>query len=252
MKKLLVTTISTALAFCLFACSPSGNASETATGDSPSTSHAAFWAQLDGIVENGQPLSEEDKAALSGTHASFTDEPQQVLQYPEFESGCEIAALTAALQSMGFDVDMSEIVDKHLVVDGEYATGYLASPRTDYGGGFPPGVADAANSYLASQGSTLTARDLTGSSFGGITALVEAGYPVLVWTTLEQTDPNFDPELGAIEDWYVNEHCVTVYRIDGASGTVTASDPLKGIVKLDVATFAEVYAKCGSRALVIR
>lgn len=202
--------------------------------------------QLDGVVADGQPLSADAKAALSEGEAL---EPREVLQYPELESGCEVAALVSALRALGFDATTTEIADNYLVVDGDYKYGYLASPYTDYGGGFPPGLVDAANAYLAAQGSSLQARDLTGSTFSAIAALANAGHPVCVWTTLENNAPNYDPALGGIDDWYVNEHCITLYSVE--DGTARAADPLKGLVEIDAATLATAYTQCGSMALGI-
>ena len=231
----------------LFACAPAQEQQASSAADEDA---AEISARLRGVVEDGEKLSEDEMAALSSANAGYTADPKVVYQYPELESGCEIAALASALQSLGFRVSETDIADKYLIVDGDYENGYLASPHTDYGGGFPPGVVDAANAYLKAKKSELRARDLTGSSFGGLSALVDAGYPVLVWTTLDQTPPNYDAELGAIDDWYVNEHCVTVYEVK--DGTVKAADPLQGMVELDAATFANIYTQCGSHALVIR
>ena len=248
MQKLIITAVCALLCCSLLACGAEPEPSDDAVNE---PDPAATWdARLDGVVEDGQPLPDAEKAALSSEDAGFTTDPQVVYQYPELESGCEIAALVSALRAEGFDATTTEIADDYLTVDGDYKYGYLASPYTDFGGGFPPGVVDAANAYLAAQGSDLRARDLTGSTFTALSALVDAGYPVVTWTTLEQTPPNYDASLGAIDDWYVNEHCITIYAVNAT--TVTAADPLKGLVELDAATFADVYAQCGTMALVIR
>lgn len=218
----------------------------SAHGVQPDETQAAANPQLASVVEDGAPLSESARAELSDGEAL---EVQEVLQYPELESGCEIAALVSALQALGFDATTTEIADDYLVVDGDYANGYLASPYTDFGGGFPPGIVKAANAYLTAQGSGLEAHDLTGSGFGGLGALANAGHPVLVWTTLENNAPNYDASLGAIDDWYVNEHCITVYSVE--NGTVLAADPLKGTVEIDADTLAGAYAQCGNMAACI-
>ena len=219
-------------------------------GSSGANEVDAVEARLNGVIEDGLPLTDAAKAALSGKPADYTAKPKVVYQHPELESGCEIAALTSALQAVGFNVTATEIADEYLVVDGDYEYGYLASPYTDYGGGFPPGIKKAANAYLRARHSAFRAHDLTGTSFDGLTAIVDAGYPVLVWTTLENTEPNYDAELGAIDSWYVNEHCVTMYAL--GNGTARVADPLKGLVEVSARELASAYEQCGRMALYIR
>ena len=208
-----------------------------------------YDVHLDDLIVDGKPLTDTQKSLLANAGATYTEDPVEYLQVYEMESGCEITALASALISYGFDVTATELADDYLIVDGDYEFGYLASPYTDFGGGFPPGVAQAANAYLEAQNSPLVAHVLSGSTFASLRALVQAGYPVLVWTTLDQMPPDYDEELGAIDDWYVNEHCMTVYEV--TDDYVVANDPLQGIVELDADVFADVYEQCGSYALAI-
>lgn len=207
-----------------------------------------YDTRLDGLrVDNAAP-SEHTKRALSNQQETYTARIQAEYQLPELPSGCEVTSLTMVLRSMGFTLSKTEIADNYLVVDGS-ERGFLASPYEDNGGGFPPGIVNAANAYLDANNVIFRAHDLTGSTFEALCALVDAGIPVCVWTTLQFNEPNYDLSLGATETWFVNEHCVVLY---GATETdVEIANPLEGIQGVDRLQFASAYEACGSMALTI-
>ena len=230
-----------------FLCS-CGQGESTSSASSSSVVVASYDERLDGLMVDGKKVRNETKRALSNQHVPYASKVQTEYQLPELPSGCEVVSLTIALRAAGFELSKTEIADNYLVVDGS-EWGFLASPYEDNGGGFPPGIVDAANSYLAEQDTLLKAHDLTGSSFEALCALVDTGIPVCVWTTLEFNEPNYDYELGATESWFVNEHCVVLYGIQGSE--VLISNPLEGLQTVDTAQFAHAYEQCGTMALAV-
>lgn len=187
-------------------------------------------------------------AAVPKAARPHTDAVQAKYQMSVLEGGCEVVALEIALDAMGFDADSNRIADNYLDIDGHFATGYSGDPY-GAGGGYPPGIVKAANAFLADEGSSMRAYDLTGASFDDIRDLVQKGYPVLVWSTMGFGEPEFT---GAVEnglEWYDNEHCVVLYGFEGDHARV--SDPLGGLVTHDAASFQRLYEACGSMAAVV-
>lgn len=175
---------------------------------------------------------------------------RELLQLPEFPSGCEPTSLTIVLRAMGYDVDIEDMFEGYVSLDATWtdSTSFLGDPY-EGGGCFPPVIANAANDFLSDHGSTATAMDITGSTFDEVLAIADAGMPVILWTTMYQEEPSFSgQEIGPYE-WYTNEHCVVVYGSEGDE--VLVSDPLDGLVKRDRAYFSALFETCGSMAVVI-
>lgn len=173
----------------------------------------------------------------------YTVEIQHLNQYENLMSGCEVVSLAVAMQVEGFAVDPVEIANEYLREGDDIERDYLGSPWEN-GGGYPPSIVDAANAWLADNGGGARAVDLTGMSFDSVCALVDGGYPVLVWTTEGLTEPYFDDN-----GWYQPEHCVVLYGYD--NDLVYVSDSLEGLVARDRDRFAEVYEACGNRAAYV-
>lgn len=203
--------------------------------------------RLTSVVEDGVPMSAQMASEYFSQAEPYASNVEEMLQLPLLPSGCELVSLCIALKSMGIEVNPAELADNHVYISGNYQTGYLSSPYSESGGCFPGPLANVGNSYLNSLGVSVSCHNITGSAFEGLEALVEAGYPVLIWTTIYQDDPEFeDWESG----WWINEHCVVMHASDGAN--VYVSDPLRGLTTYDRDTFKSVYEKCGSRALYVR
>ena len=211
-------------------------------------SASALNVERAAFPETEDVTPQAESAAMPTVDADYTSHVGEQLQNLIMYGGCELISLNIALQSMGFDTDIEQIVDDFLEIDGNFATGYAGSPY-DYGGGFPPGVAAAANGYLESIGATVRAHNLTGLAFEDLAALVNRGYPVMVWSTMELEEPYFSGEYEGDSEWYINEHCVVLYGFDGDYALV--SDPLDGYVERDLQWFADVYEQCGSMAIAI-
>ena len=217
------------------------------------TDSAALKAFADPARTAFPALSDTSSEASPATFApeareNYTSYVTAKLQNAVMSGGCELVSLGIASESMGIDFDLSEFADSYLDVDGHFATGYSGDPYSE-GAGYPPGLATAANKLLADMGSNMKAHDLTGASQDEITSIVNRGYPVLVWTTMDFDDPAFSGVFDNGHEWYENEHCVVLYGFEGSYALV--SDPLEGLVTRDASRFFDIYAQCGSMALAI-
>ena len=175
---------------------------------------------------------------------------RELLQLPEFPSGCEPTSLTIVLRAMGYDVDIEDMFEGYVPLDATWtdSTSFLGDPY-EGGGCFPPVIVNAANDFLSDHGSTATAMDITGSTFRRSARHRRRRHAVILWTTMYQEEPSFSgQEIGPYE-WYTNEHCVVVYGSEGDE--VLVSDPLDGLVKRDRAYFSALFETCGSMAVVI-
>lgn len=180
-----------------------------------------------------------------------------MLQMPELPTGCESVALTMALNSYGYNLDKTTIARDWLVHnDQNYVLGYAGDPFSETGAGiFTPGLCDTANNFLKSKGYPHKAYDVTGMELEDLFAYIADGIPVVVWTTIDYTDPVYsDSEIsynGKTYHWYSNEHCVMLGGFDQGASSVTVYDPMQGKTTVDMEVFRENYNKIGKYALII-
>lgn len=209
---------------------------------------AAELVKSDAVVVDGTPLQRVQAESLVRRAASYTKEVDHIAQKSTLSSGCEIVALSVALNAMGIQADPEDIASRHLRLGSNYATDYVGDPRTD-GGGLPPSIVDAGNSWLEGQGLDVRVVDLTGTTFAGVSELVALGYPVVVWTTEGNTAPSVVLTTSNGFVWYLPEHCVVVYGVDGDD--VLVSDSIEGLITRDRAEFQDIYEKCGNMAILV-
>lgn len=225
------------------------NAAKPGAGIAASDAADASAAETDA---NAATSANAAAAASASTNAvRVTDSIGELLQYPELPAGCESVALTIVLRAMGYELAPTEIADAYLPIDatgGDYVHAYAGDPRSS-GGALAPALVTTANAYLTSHGAPATARNLTGTSFADVLAKVEAGIPILVWTTSDQAAPRYSGEVREGFPWYFNEHCVVLYGIDG--DRVLVSDPIDGLIARDAAAFQSLYETCGSMAVAV-
>lgn len=93
----------------------------------------------------------------------YTDNIEVVYQYPDYPSGCEIAALTCVLNSMGYDVSLTQMIEGDYVSYYPSWTGaaseyYFGTPYGQ-GGAFPPAIVNAANRFLDEQSNQVQAEE---------------------------------------------------------------------------------------------
>ncbi len=185
---------------------------------------------------------------------------ETVLQRPELPTGCEITALAQTINFYGFEIDKTELCDTFMPVDfdGYYTMNqvYLGDPRATNGFGCnAPVIKKVADDYFDYLGSDWYALDLTGISLREVFYQIEQGYPVVVWSTIDQRETHavFQFRLGCGEDFYFNnyQHCLTIYGFDYDEGVVHVADPMEGNVKYDMARFERIYEEMGKQAVIL-
>ena len=198
------------------------------------------------------------QADVSQEQRAISFEVPAIEQYPELPTGCESVALTNALLSFGYDLEKTEIADAWLPrSDSDFVTAFMGDPHaTDGHSCMAPAIAQTAAAYLATQGSSLEAVDLTGSSLEEVLGEVAVGNPVIAWCTIGLADPGTAYQVERAGDrtyrLYANSHCVVVSGYDLDAGVVLVSDSLAGQVSYDLKQFAARYYELGAQAVVIK
>jgi uncharacterized protein YvpB len=189
---------------------------------------------------------------------------------------CEAASLTIALQSVGVHTTQ-RYVQGHFPTDTRApvlgANGFPAQwgdPYTNFvghvmgsepgsnphwatyagWGAYAPVVARAAQSL-----GVPVAAQLTGWNPQALYAAVEAGHPVLVWTTVDyssQTARTWKAWDGRAVPWTEAGHVVVLMGVNPTAGTLEFSDPLTGSYNgTTMAQFARTFTIYGDMAIVI-
>ena len=180
----------------------------------------------------------------------------EILQNPELPTGCESVALTIALNSLGCDLEKTEIADKYLEYGDNLAYQYAGDPHTDSGAGvFAGGIVNTAEKYIKEKKLDIAAINTSGTSLLDLCKVVAAGYPVVIWGTMYMSDPMISSQSyeydGHTYTWYKNEHCMVLTGFDLDSGTVVISDPLSGIVVRDAKAFESLFNETGMYSVVL-
>ncbi len=190
-----------------------------------------------------------------------------IMQKPELPNGCEITSLTAVLNYYGYDTTKTAMADTYLPKqafsskDGKlYGPDpnqlYAGDPRSQKGGfySFAPPIVVAAENYFAASSRTGSAQDISGSTREQLIEQLNKGVPVVVWTTLDMSKPNFNYGwyLTATGEYYealVNLHVVVLNGYE--DGKVHVMNPLQGQVTYDADVFFRSYEEMGRHALVV-
>jgi len=181
-------------------------------------------------------------------------------QLPELPTGCEITSLTTVLNYFGYSVDKGTMADRYLpkcgLGEGSFWNYFLGDPRDPYSFGcYANPIVTAANSYLATQKNQHKAYNYSNSSFSTLLQQIEAGFPVVLWSTMDLRDAFMTKQWeinGETIQWTAPEHCVVMIGYDLNAGTVTISDPMRGMVTRDLNTMANRYEQMHSQAVVIK
>lgn len=190
-------------------------------------------------------------------------------QMPELPTGCEITAMTMALNYYGFNADKVTMATQYLpVVAADFYYGsdgklygpdlnsyFVGDPTTE--GGYVCGteaIVRGANSYLEGQNSSLRAVDKTGISIDELYSLVDKNIPVVVWVTISMNDraevQGWYTESGNYVEWSTNDHGAVL--IGYTEDSVTIADPISGMVNYSRDRFEKVFVSRGSRCVVLQ
>lgn len=182
-----------------------------------------------------------------------------ILQLPEYPTGCEIVSLAMALRYItGEQVVIDTLIDDYLSTnDHDFITGFMGNPRNENGGGcFPPVIVNCANRFFADNHMDLTAADASGITLDKLYETIDAGFPVLMWTTMYLGEPQFINHIIQYGEknfqWYISEHCILVKGYDAKKNVLVVNDPLVGEAEYDVDEFMEISDKIGNLAVIIQ
>lgn len=211
------------------------------------------------------PVQEQDREIAEQTPSfiSFKSEHildiDPVLQMPDYPTGCEIVSLTMALRYFtGLQVSVDTLIDDYLsTTDNNFIIGFMGNPRSADGGGcYPPVIVNCANRYFADNHMQLTASDASGITTSELYRTIDAGFPVLMWTTMYLGEPTFIGPVqhynGKTYEWYISEHCILVKGYIPEENLLVVNDPLIGETEYDVETFMKISDTIGNLAVIIQ
>lgn len=194
-----------------------------------------------------------------------------IYQMPELPTGCEITAMTMAMNYYGADVDKTTMAGEYLpklestdIHYGEDGKKYGADLRNYFIGdpfsqhGYVAGasaIVTAANYYFEDTDSDLRAVNTTGMDFEKMYEHIQKNEPVVVLTTIGMENrrvmEGWYLEDGVYVDWAKNDHGSVLIGYDEEN--VTIADPINGIVKYKKEQFEHVIEERGFQsALIVR
>lgn len=187
-------------------------------------------------------------------------------QFPELPTGCEVTALTSVLNYYGFGVSKTTMADNFLPKHtGPYYTGdfryeFIGNPYTYSGFGcYAPCIVTTAESYFKSIGKSdlWYAENLSGCAPELLYAQILKGNPVVIWATSGWVTPTVNSVWTGRNNesitWLYPEHCLTLIGFNQSNGTVTVSDDGTGTsYSISMSTFESVFKGMGSQAVIIK
>ena len=181
------------------------------------------------------------------------------IQNPELPTGCESVALTNALNYYGFGLGKTVIADAYMPKSSwNFVTAFWGNPHSASNGNCisAPGLTNTANSFLISRGSSLRAYDVTGTGFYDLYSYLEAGHPVIIWSTIGMQNLGrcyaTQAYGGRVYRTYTNSHTVVLRGFNRSLGTVYIADSLSGYVSNSAERIASLYSQRGAQAVVLK
>lgn len=191
-----------------------------------------------------------------------------ILQTPELPTGCEITALTMALNYYGLHADKIQMASEYLpTASAEFYRGedsFLYGPDLNQYFVGDPSSADgyicgtkaictAADRYLLKKKSSLRAVDETGASAKELYRWVSEDTPVVVWVTINmekrRETEGWYTEKGEYLSWASNDHGAVL--IGYTQDSVIIADPIAGRVEYKKEAFEEVFDSRGRQCVIL-
>lgn len=258
MRKIFILTVIIITAFYLAYISQSTGNDDT--GHAPWGSYAVSIrdaapapAALKTTIPNETPYS---FLSFQSEHVLDID---AILQLPDYPTGCEIVSLAMALRYVtGEQLVIDTLIDDYLPTDDhDFTRGFIGNPKSADGGGcFPPVIVTCANRFFADNHMEFTAVNASGITREELYKTIDAGFPVLMWTTMYLEEPRFISHIvrhdGQTFQWYVSEHCLLVKGYDIIKDVLIVNDPLVGETEYDVDEFMEISDKIGNLAVTLQ
>lgn len=205
-------------------------------------------------ASNDTGVAVDELAVDKPTPVSTRLDVPYVSQLPELESGCEITAATSALDFYGYNASNTDL-NEYLAQGwdnmdpNESFIGYCEGEGWFV---YPSPVVDALNSYIADNGGTQVAVDVSGSTPDELYTYVGRGVPVIVWVTI------YLQEREVADSWYIDDveytaaeedHCMVLMGYDGDD--VILMDPFDGETEYSKEEFEASYASRDDHAVAI-
>ncbi len=239
---------------------------DNAQGKNSSTTKTNSESQT--LADESVKESEETKAAkkkaeqiLNGElkEKSHTVDVQFISQTPELPTGCESVALVMALNAIGYKTEKTEIADNYMPIGDSYVTTFLGDPHKNDGAGiYPPGLVITAQNYIDAKKLKAGPVDLTDTDFKNLYKIIEKGYPIVFWYTINLNEPcHYEKDdytevyNGREYPWITNIHCVVMNGYDLDAGTVTFTDPISGTLVYDAERVEYIYDRVGRMAMTV-
>lgn len=224
-----------------------------------------------GKKNSADNIQQNSSAAVSkaSRDSSLIQNFDIIYQEPELPTGCEITAMTMALNYSGCPADKYTMATKYLPCTSElieygkdgnmYGPSpeeyFIGDPTSAYGYvcGTTP-IVTAANNYLKNINSKLKATDITGSTAKELYELVDMGYPIVVWVTIDMVERSnievWTATDGKQYDWCMDDHAAVL--IGYSSNTVTIADPLAGFVEYSKESFEAVFKSRNNKCIILK
>ena len=193
-----------------------------------------------------------------GSDYAQLDHVEAMNQMYGMQAACEALALTAAINHFGYDLDSDDIVDDYLEYSDNFVTGYCGNPRYFYDGAgiYPPGLVTTTWNFIEENDAKLYPFDTTGVSMSDLYKFVDAGCPVLIWTTYDRGSPYIEQSYeydGVYYPWYDTEHCVCLFGYHLGDNEVKIADSWNGGVEKweDADRFEDIYDEVGQFSMIL-
>ncbi len=234
-------------------------AQKYATGDTIFTLNATPVEETQPVPSVSDISQEEQLYGFISFASEHVLNIDAVLQMPDYPTGCETISLSMALNYItGERIAIDTIIDDYLPIDEhDFTEGFTGDPRSANGGGcFPTAIVKCANAFLNDNHIALTAADASGITLDEIFETIDAGFPVLMWTTMYLEEPQLTSHVvhrnGNTYQWYISEHCVLIKGYNQKKDTFIVNDPLVGEVEYDIETFMNISDIIGNLAVIIQ
>jgi uncharacterized protein YvpB len=223
------------------------------------TSYTASGDRLDGLSAKGTVIIDESQEELK---SSALLDLKHISKFPELPSGDEVTSLCMVLSYLGYNVSKTELSDLYLSKGPSHYTDIFeanaGNPEDAYNsyGCMPPVIVAAANKYIAINGGSAYARDISGQDIQSIYNEVSNGHPVIVWACEEfDTTPSVFRTLiidGKTVYLKANTNTLVLIGYDYSLGTVTLANPSGTVFEMDMAVFETGFAQVGAYAVLIK
>jgi uncharacterized protein YvpB len=196
---------------------------------------------------------------------------ENIMQFPELPTGCEITALTSLFRFYGYDAEKTDMARNYLPISpgndryinkmhyrDSFFDYFIGDPFTEEGYGcLSPAIVTAAQSYIAANDSDMEIVNISGCEPETLYELVSNGTPVMCWATMDMVPSEYrrswyDNATGEKLDWYIKEHALILCGYDRELNIVIVNCSLNGIRGYDMDLFETRFREMYSQAVFLK